>query len=121
MRKSAEAKRAYERKWRRDKAAHDPEYLKRKQATDAAWRKRHLLAFAKAKMERGCDRCGFNACAQALQYHHRDPAEKLYDLGRWSPSIGKAKLAEEIAKCDLLCANCHAMEHCSGGCCNGDI
>lgn len=44
-----------------------------------------------------------------LQFHHRDGKEK-YTIGmytRWS--LGRLK--EEIAKCDILCANCHIIRH----------
>lgn len=58
-----------------------------------------------------CQQCGYNRCASALQFHHRDPDSKLFipsgsDLLRqWGMVI------EEIAKCDLLCANCHIEVH----------
>jgi hypothetical protein len=47
-----------------------------------------------------------------LTFHHRDPSEKSFGL-----CDGKAErrswkeLRAEIAKCDLLCANCHMIEH----------
>ncbi|CAB4125727.1 HNHc domain containing protein [uncultured Caudovirales phage] len=62
--------------------------------------------------ERGgaCERCGYNKCFQALQWHHIDPNEKEFGISgrRGSPL---AELREEVAKCQLLCANCHAEVH----------
>src|SRR5206468_1515335 len=56
-----------------------------------------------------CVDCGYSACAEALQFHHRDPSTKDFGLGTFSGSL--ARLIEEAAKCDLLCANCHRMRH----------
>lgn len=55
--------------------------------------------------------CGENHPA-CLQFHHRDPKEKDFDL-----SVGAAKgynkqrIRDEISKCDVLCANCHFKLH----------
>jgi transposase len=55
-----------------------------------------------------CLLCGYAEYHGALQFHHRDPAEKSFHLaaGGITRSIGNARL--EAAKCVLLCANCHA-------------
>ena len=62
--------------------------------------------------ERGgcCERCGYNKCNDALQWHHKDPTQKDFGISskRGSPM---AKLREEADKCLLLCANCHAETH----------
>jgi hypothetical protein len=61
------------------------------------------------KLERGCDKCGYNKCAKALEWHHsgtdkdKDPASLLH--------ISLDKYMAEIDKCILLCANCHREEH----------
>lgn len=60
----------------------------------------------------GCKRCGYDKCLGALQFHHRDPDEKKFNLScRELGNFSLEKLREEFAKCDLLCANCHAEEH----------
>ncbi|MBC8104509.1 MAG: HNH endonuclease [Cytophagales bacterium] len=54
-----------------------------------------------------CLRCGYDRCTAALEFHHREPKEKLFNLGkdnllkRWEAVVAEAK------KCDLVCANCH--------------
>ena len=57
-----------------------------------------------------CTKCGFNDHAAALQFHHTNPEEKD---ANWGKIKGKSwdKIVEEIDKCVLLCANCHAIEH----------
>lgn len=56
-----------------------------------------------------CSRCGYNKCYRALQFHHIDPSKKLFGLcDGHTRSWEKHK--EELMKCILLCANCHAEE-----------
>lgn len=70
------------------------------------------------KMEKGCEMCGFNAHPSALQFDHIDPATKyrtktgkivhpadMIKGGRYSIKT----VMVEIAKCRVLCANCHAI------------
>lgn len=63
------------------------------------------------KQSSNCMMCGFSHPA-ALQFHHRDPSSKVEAVanmlgGKYSLDDIKA----EIDKCDLLCANCHAISH----------
>jgi hypothetical protein len=59
-----------------------------------------------------CARCGYMGFAGALQFHHRSRADKRFDLGVSGMGRKWALLVAEVAKCELLCANCHAMlEH----------
>lgn len=70
----------------------------------------------KIKLERGCDKCSYNKCAQALEWHHpnddkdADPSTIL--TSRTIKSF--EKYLQEIDKCILLCANCHREEHYGG-------
>ena len=56
-----------------------------------------------------CVHCGFDAYVGALQFHHRDPATKAFELSRQGITRSLAHLRSEARKCVLLCANCHAM------------
>lgn len=62
------------------------------------------------KIERGCDICGYNKNAAALEWHHpnQDKENNPGDLLR-SGKIKEYKI--EIAKCILVCANCHREIH----------
>lgn len=63
-----------------------------------------------------CERCEFDHPA-ALQFHHRDPETKMFDITSKTLSMPRKfpweTILTEIEKCDLLCANCHAVEHSS--------
>ena len=74
--------------------------------------RRAKRAWLKAyKSERGCQKCGETHPA-TLQFHHRNPADKKFEIGRMTNGTwGMESLRAEIAKCDLLCCNCHSKEH----------
>lgn len=55
-----------------------------------------------------CVECGYDKYIGALQFHHRDPATKLFTISGKGQTYSIARMREEAAKCDLLCANCHA-------------
>lgn len=57
-----------------------------------------------------CQRCGYNKCLRALEFHHLDPNEKDFGI---STQLNRDldDLRKEISKCVLLCSNCHAEIH----------
>ena len=61
-----------------------------------------------------CQRCGYDKCIDALQFHHRDMTVKKFEISAaiWGGvKYTKKELLEELKKCDLVCANCHAEIH----------
>jgi hypothetical protein len=57
-----------------------------------------------------CVRCGYHHCLGALHFHHL--GNKRFNLsGTALMEKPIAQLKREAAKCQLLCANCHAEEH----------
>ncbi len=57
-----------------------------------------------------CRNCGYNKCLGAFHFHHTNPKEKDFSISgshtrKWDI------IKEELDKCILLCANCHAEEH----------
>lgn len=56
-----------------------------------------------------CSRCGYSKSLRALQFHHLDPSQKSFGLSNGNTRSWK-RHEEEIRKCVLLCANCHAEE-----------
>lgn len=57
-----------------------------------------------------CERCGYNKCMRALEFHHSDPQEKDFGISRQLHRDVK-ELKREVDKCLLLCSNCHAEIH----------
>lgn len=64
----------------------------------------------KLKMALGCSKCGYWICARALHFHHKDPETKNFEISRACTNKNRAQVLEELAKCRVLCANCHAEE-----------
>ena len=58
----------------------------------------------------GCIKCGEKR-SYVLDFHHRDPAEKTNVLAHMIKSASESALIAELAKCDVLCANCHREFH----------
>jgi hypothetical protein len=57
-----------------------------------------------------CQRCSYDRCIGALEFHHRDSSQKEFNVGSGNTK-SLAKLMIEAAKCDLICSNCHKEEH----------
>ena len=59
-----------------------------------------------------CSICGYHANLAALVFHHTDSNAKDFKLDMRSLSNRKLEpVLEEIDKCILVCANCHAALH----------
>ena len=57
-----------------------------------------------------CERCGYNKCIDALEFHHIDPTQKDKTFGnikirKWEDQ------KKELDKCMCVCANCHREIH----------
>src|SRR5687768_5361247 len=101
-----EERREYHRRYMQDPARRAKRY-----AANERWRQSMIAWIRGIKEESGCIRCGF-ANPRALQFHHRDPSQKTLEIANClRQGWGKDRLQSEIDKCDVLCANCHAIEH----------
>jgi len=96
------------------KAYNKQYYLKHKaaiRAKNTAYRQGIVDWMTEYKSTLKCVECGFDNPV-ALQFHHRDPSQKVIEIGEarnqgWSIK----RILEEIEKCDVLCANCHWIKH----------
>ncbi len=64
----------------------------------------HLIR--EIKMKSGCVICGYKEHWAALDFHHRNPKTKSFNISE-NKTIGKTILLREIGKCDVVCVNCH--------------
>lgn len=77
------------------------------------------------KQSAGCRLCGYNKNPKALHFAHRDASTKYRDKNgkpvdpsnmfksgdsKVGTRYGEETIWAEIAKCDVLCANCHAEQ-----------
>jgi hypothetical protein len=74
-------------------------------------RARRVEVIGRWKCRKGCELCGYKGHPSALHLDHRDPTTKLHKgsaaYKRW---WSWARIKEELAKCRVLCANCHSIE-----------
>jgi hypothetical protein len=90
--------RSYSAKWR---AAH-PEYH--------AQRRADMRNFVDNLKRNPCMDCGGSFPPECMDFNHRDPSTKIGGVAKLSSAGGSmAVLLAEIAKCDLVCANCHRI------------
>ena len=84
----------------------------------AIWRKAHpgywreqarnrIVAIGELKVKAGCVDCGFNAHPAALDFDHVR-GDKFSDVSRML-TYSWERILSEIAKCDVVCANCHRL------------
>jgi hypothetical protein len=129
-RKDVDAKHEYDRQWHQDhkeevkarKAARRQEdkergktrYQTNKAAIDAAnkrWMRSIRDFIYQQKVGKTCVRCGI-VDPRVLDFHHLDPTTKEISLGTVvQTKVSKRRIIEEIAKCELVCANCHRILH----------
>lgn len=62
----------------------------------------------KYKLERGCADCGYRDNAAALQFDHLPGHKKEFRIAE-NTNTNIDALKAEIAKCEVVCANCHCI------------
>ena len=58
-----------------------------------------------------CSKCGYNKYPEVLEFHHRDPSQKDFNVSKKGLTRSWERVRREIEKCDLVCANCHRERH----------
>ena len=92
------------RNWYRKNAARKHEWQKQRRDEVRQW-------WQQLKATKQCERCDERA-PECLHFHHRDPSEKDFDLGQAaSAGMSRERILAEVAKCEVLCANCHLKLH----------
>jgi transposase len=71
-------------------------------------RRRRVKAILVAEAGGKCVLCGYDRCLSALEFHHLDPSQKRFSVASRGAARSLQRVREEVAKCVLLCSNCHA-------------
>jgi hypothetical protein len=75
-------------------------------------KKRKNLKLEAVKYKGGkCEKCGYNKCIEALEFHHTNPQEKDFSISKTGSTYSLDKIINEVDKCELLCSNCHREVH----------
>lgn len=85
-------------------------YHKRRTEQKRCRKSRVLEYIHNIKVARGCSDCGYNAHAEALDFDHLPGHIKRHGVSRLvNEDYSLARVAAEIAKCEVVCANCHRV------------
>ena len=91
--------------YRKNKARH----AKGRAESRKARRIDRIEAVQKAK-DVPCMDCKNKYPSHVMDLDHRDPSDKLFTISEQKcRSMGMNRLLAEIAKCDVVCSNCHRM------------
>ena len=118
---TTEKQRATHRRWMRAHPTNVKKYRQRalkRRHTDRVYRaeyeRKHAeilqrgLDYIRASKERPCTDCGYQFHHSAMQFDHRPGTIKLFAIGTKGKTHRIETIQAEIAKCDVVCANCHA-------------
>jgi hypothetical protein len=79
-------------------------------ARDKRFRARRSVALLEIKKKLSCSVCSENHPA-TLDFHHNNPNEKVMGVGKMIRlGLSMDRILAEIAKCTVLCSNCHRKE-----------
>ena len=114
--------RAYQREYQREYAAKNNEKVRAQEraryhrdpvasrAKLAAKRAKVRQWLSDIKLASGCVDCGFKAHSAALHFDHLPQYEKKFNIGWELCNRSKDEVLAEINKCEIRCANCHAIK-----------
>lgn len=101
--KDKEKQREAQRKWANDNRSSITSYQK-------SHSRKNVETIRKLKESKPCMDCGNHYPYPAMQFDHLPGTEKLGNVSTMvSKNYSMVKVMEEISKCDLVCANCHAI------------
>lgn len=69
-----------------------------------------IREYIRREKDKPCQDCGFSYPYYVMDFDHRPGEKKLCDIARMAGSKVKLeKVKKEIAKCDIVCSNCHRI------------
>ncbi len=94
-----------DRHYRENKSA----YVAKAKVGNDRYRRVFIGEIHELKRSTPCVDCGKRYPHYVMDFDHRDPDTKKSTIARllYRSRAGRRRVMEEIAKCDLVCANCH--------------
>ncbi|MEV2236721.1 hypothetical protein [Micromonospora sp. NPDC049891] len=79
-------------------------------------KRRNREHIQRIKLERGCTDCGYRAHPHALDFDHLPGLGKTVNVAMLAAGGASIeRIDEEIALCEVVCANCHRIRTCDRG------
>jgi hypothetical protein len=69
----------------------------------------YLPEFRQYKEDKGCADCGLKFPHYVLEFDHLPGQKKVDNVYRVLKKYGVESAWQEVAKCDVVCANCHKV------------
>jgi len=74
-------------------------------------RQQATTAFLRELREVPCADCGGRFAPHQMDFDHRDPSQKAFNLCSGRASLkSREQILGEASKCDVVCANCHRLQ-----------
>lgn len=86
-------------------------YCKQRVSEQTVRRQRALKLSAIKYKGSACYDCGKSYHPAVYDFHHLNPSEKDFNIGRRKSLKFSQELKDELDKCILLCSNCHRVRH----------
>ena len=93
-----------------DKQEYNKQYYAKNKVLKNGTIREKRNAVKEYKRLNGCKKCGYDESGVALDFHHRKRESKSYSVSQML-RLSIKELKKEMRKCDILCANCHRLEH----------
>jgi len=106
------------RNWRQEHPTYHADYLRKYRSTEegkevfrASNRRQRAKKqeFVRCAKMAPCQDCGGCFPPECMDFDHRDGETKFFGVAAGKLRFGLPTIAAEIAKCDLVCANCHRI------------
>ena len=97
----------YQRKWRAENVERSRTIVRRQAAANTKRIRTWMMEYF---TNHPCIDCG-ETDPVVLEFDHRDPTTKVAAVSQMIPSNSLAVVKQEVAKCDVRCANCHRRKN----------
>lgn len=102
-RRDQEQQNVYQRAWYRRNVETRKKQIRERESEIIDW-------FRAFKRTLHCEECHVSDW-RCLDFHHIDPSKKEFVMANlWHRGYSRIRILEEIAKCQVLCANCHRIK-----------
>jgi hypothetical protein len=68
-----------------------------------------VTAYLRNLRSKPCMDCGGEFPPECMDFDHRPEETKLFHIAQLSHGRSRERLNAEVAKCDIVCANCHRI------------